>query len=200
MIKEEFLYQALRSDDKDAFIKEYLKSIYEKEIKVKHKINIFDFCGFKTTALTGVFYKNGYANASDAHIALRVKSEYKEELEGKIAKKNGQILDYTYPNVDALISKTKGIPVILNFDEIKKQYVFYKIEHNLYKETCAKLEIDHKEHFFDFECLQRLSMAVREYNMNVQLIGNKLYASNDAEEFCIIMEINKLDHECLSVN
>lgn len=77
-----------------ANIKESLISFYTEKLSKKHKINIYDYCRGKFNsyqdltnnriALTGVLYKNGYANASDAHIALRIKADYKKELEKQL--------------------------------------------------------------------------------------------------------------------
>ena len=187
MIKEEFLYQALRSDDKDVFIKEYLKSIYEKEIKVKHKINIFDFCGSKMTALTGVFYENGYANASDAHIALRIKSDYKKELEKTVVDKKGNVVECIFPNMDKLITDEVGTPVSLSIKQVEQCYADYKIE-ALIKDSYEPFESEF------YKNLWKLITVSLNYRMHIQQFPHKLYASNAKGEFCTMLfdkDINK---------
>ena len=190
MIKEEFLYQALRSDDKDVFIKEYLKSIYEKEIKVKHKINIFDFCGSKTTALTGVFYKNGYANASNGHIALRIKADYKKEWEEEVVDKKGNVLECIFPkfpNMDKLITDEVGTPVSLSIKQVEQCYADDKIE-ALIKDSYESFESEF------YKNIWKLITVSLNYRMHIQQFPYKLYASNAKGEFCTMLfnkDINK---------
>ena len=51
----------------------------------------------------GVYYKDGYLYATDAHIALKMRSDYPKSYEGKIIKKDGTEIKGKYPNINSVI-------------------------------------------------------------------------------------------------
>ena len=77
------------------------------------KFNLYDFCDKSKKekalrpAFTGVYHKNGYKYATDAHILCRLKQNYAPELENNVVLKDGSILSkdeyIRLPNYDSVI-------------------------------------------------------------------------------------------------
>lgn len=88
------------------------------------KFNLYDFCENSKRPLrpvfTGVYHKNGYKYATNAHILCRIKQEYNSELEDNIVLKDGSIFkkdEYTrLPNYDAVIPTDLTDYTAINID------------------------------------------------------------------------------------
>ena len=95
-------------------VKDHIRRIFKLEDNsVKGTFSLYDFVMDKKNVythfynvLTGVYYSNGYAFASDSHVVIKMKKEYPSEQGGKIIAKNGDVIDGKFPNCcDNLIRK-----------------------------------------------------------------------------------------------
>lgn len=68
--------------------------------------------------LEGIYHSDGMIVATDAHVLLAIKSDYPAELEGKITDKQGQVIEYKYPNWKILFDRKKVLPVDVNLEKL----------------------------------------------------------------------------------
>lgn len=65
---------------------------------------------------SGIYHNIGYKIASDRFILIALKSEYNENLEGKILAKDGAFIDGRYPNWLTCIPKKEDTTFTKNID------------------------------------------------------------------------------------
>lgn len=109
------LHDAMTTPDKEtanALIKQFILS---NDLHTKSKFNLYDFTAKKydfNPIVMGVNYRNGFAYATDLHMAIKIKQEYTPELENKTIDKKGANLTGTFPDVDAVIPDDKNLTYI----------------------------------------------------------------------------------------
>lgn len=69
-------------------------------------------------AMRGIYHTNGMIVATDARILLAIKSDYPAELEGKITDKQGQVIEYKYPNWKSPFDRKEMLPVDVNLEKL----------------------------------------------------------------------------------
>lgn len=69
-------------------------------------------------AMGGIYHTNGMIVATDARILLAIKSDYPAELEGKITDKQGQVIEYKYPNWKSPFDRKEMLPVDVNLEKL----------------------------------------------------------------------------------
>lgn len=69
-------------------------------------------------AMEGIYHTNGMIVATDARILLAIKSDYPAELEGKITDKQGQVIEYKYPNWKSPFDRKEMLPVDVNLEKL----------------------------------------------------------------------------------
>lgn len=79
---------------------------------------------------TGVHFAQGMAEATDAHILIRVRYNYPQELEGKVIAKNGGEIRSVYPDFD------KAIP---NYTAQDSGYIEHEVDVEQLRRTCRLL-------------------------------------------------------------
>lgn len=117
------------------------------------KFNIYDFCDKSKKekayrpVLIGVYHKNGYKYATDAHILCRIKQDYNPDLEDNVLLKDGSILskdEYTrVPDYDSVIptSLKEYQPIEIDFDKFPQ----WRKEAKLHKTQCKQQRQQSKE-------------------------------------------------------
>ena len=125
----ELLHQALKlneSPEVENLIKRFILS--NDEVK-KGKLNLFAFCGNKKqvrNSILGVYHCEGYQYATNLYLAVKVKSEYNPEFEGKIIDAKMQVIYDYYPDINGVIPKDEQMRYVpFNFSrilEIEKKF------------------------------------------------------------------------------
>lgn len=69
-------------------------------------------------AMEGIYHTNGMIVATDARILLAIKSDYPAEIEGKITDKQGQVIEYKYPNWKSPFDRKEMLPVDVNLEKL----------------------------------------------------------------------------------
>ena len=128
----ELLHQALKlneSPEVENLIKRFILS--NDEVK-KEKLNLFAFCGKKDQlrdSILGIHHSEGYKYATNLWLAVKVKSEYNPEFEGKIIDAKMQTIDEKYPNINGVIPKDEQMRYIpFNFSRILKIEKEFKLD------------------------------------------------------------------------
>lgn len=118
-----------RCTDDMVYFKELIEAIIrlESESTTKSKFKIWDYVGSDTIrpAMCCVFHDSGFKVASDSHILIAFKEEYAPELEGRLMKKDGVLLNEgtKYPKWRDVIPNPElngMIPVVLDFAKIRE--------------------------------------------------------------------------------
>lgn len=137
--KLNFIYQ--RSEDE--IIKQTVLEILRiEENRVSGKFDYYKYVSKEPfrEVLMGVYHKNGFKVATNAHILVAIKDEYDvSELEGRVLKKDGELLKeedgYKYPNWESVIPdlSNKRCPKVsevvkIDFDKWKEIYAHYKAD------------------------------------------------------------------------
>lgn len=116
-------------------IKEVIRA--ETQVAVKgSKFNFYDYTGSEKNfriVLSGVFHEEGWRVACDAHIMVALKDEYATELEGKIVKEDGSIVEGHYPKWRSVVpDKTKMRPFEVDaqkfYDWVSERRIEWKAE------------------------------------------------------------------------
>lgn len=87
--------------------------------------------------LNGVYYKDGYAYASDGYVLIKLKMKYPAKYEGKIIDKDGNVIEGNYPNaedvlqIEYITSNHAPIAVSDMAERIKGALAFDKIVRQL---------------------------------------------------------------------
>ena len=87
------------------------------------KLDLYKFIDGKNDyrpALTGVYYKDGLAYATDAHAAVIVKDNYPKNYEGKIINKKGNVVNAKPLNFSLIWPKGKSRNIKVNVETLKK--------------------------------------------------------------------------------
>ncbi|MGN0207351.1 MAG: hypothetical protein ACI4BC_08900, partial [Muribaculaceae bacterium] len=88
------------------------------------KFNIYNYTDGKSEtspALKGIFHDNGYAVATDTHIVVASKEDYDAEHEGQLVTKDGDVLEFRFPNWRSLLNpdpKAMENPMPLDCDAL----------------------------------------------------------------------------------
>ena len=70
-------------------------------------------------SLSGIYHKNGYIYATDAHILVKYKSDYPKQYEGKIIGKDGKVV-----KTKEGVAVTKYVNAESVIPDVKKCYEF----------------------------------------------------------------------------
>ena len=176
MKNTEMLYEALRlnaNEQVEQLIKGFLRS---NEQQTGSKFNIFDYASKKDTyrpVFTGVYYKDGYLYATNGLIAVKVKQEYRSELEGKIIDKNGLKINGIFPNVNNVIPAEENLTYHnVDFKRIIEVSRIAEIDRKADKKSKSpdKLRLINVGGVF-FEVFMLSKLAKFAINFNIQSIG-----------------------------
>lgn len=111
------------------YFKELIEAIIrtESETKGKGKFKIWDYVGKDKIrpAMECVYHDGGFKVASDSHLLISLKEEYDPELEGRLMRKDGTLLDpeTRYPKWRDVIPNPeleRMTPVVLDFAKIRE--------------------------------------------------------------------------------
>ena len=129
----ELLHQAITASGNEQVERLIKQFILSNELQVKSKFNLFDCVAKKDNyrpVMTAVHYENGFAYATDGHIAIKLKQDYAPELEGKTINKKGEELKDTYPNVDACTPKDENLTYLgIDFARVLELEKIYKLDY-----------------------------------------------------------------------
>lgn len=130
------VYNFLENEEQSAMaelIKEVLRA-ESQQMSCKTKFDIYKFVLPKDkyrVALQGVYYDGEYRVATDSIKLIAQKGEWPEELQGKIVKSDGSIIDGHYPNWRSLIPKdtTPYKPHKIDKAAVAAKIEAYRLEH-----------------------------------------------------------------------
>jgi len=100
----------------------------------------------------GLFYKDGFAVATTAHILCEIKTDYPEEYEGTVRAKDGSVIEGRFPNYKAVIPDYRALSgfedkeVLSNLYKAVKEY---KKESRKDKVVLLKLDPERGFGYFD---------------------------------------------------
>lgn len=104
------------------------------------KLDLFDLCdksGLRPV-LEGIAHLNGYQYVSDSKILVKLKSEYSSELEGRVMRKDGSLIDEALyvrlPNYESVIP------------EITSEYQEIKVDFGKLTDIIKRAKVHKKTH------------------------------------------------------
>ena len=104
------------------------------------KLDLFDLCdksGLRSV-LEGIAHLNGYQYVSDTKILVKLKSEYSSELEGRVMRKDGSLIDEKLyarlPNYESVIP------------EITSEYQEIKVDFGKLTDIIKRAKVHKKTH------------------------------------------------------
>ena len=104
------------------------------------KLDLFDLCDKSKLrpVLEGIAHLNGYQYVSDTKILVKLKSEYSSELEGRVMRKDGSLIDEKLyarlPNYESVIP------------EITSEYQEIKVDFGKLTDIIKKAKVHKKTH------------------------------------------------------
>ena len=90
------------------------------------KLNLWDFvikgnANYVNKSITNLLYKDGFVYGTDGKVLIKIKSDYAEEMEGKIIDRKGKLSDgVNFPNCEKVIPDSDEVGFV------NKGYVFLK--------------------------------------------------------------------------
>ena len=121
------MYQMCSEDM--SYFKELIEAIIriESETKTKSKFKIWDYVLVDAIrpSMACVFHDNGYKVASDSHILIAIKEDYPEEMEGRLMRKDGTLMDEgtRFPKWRDVIPNpelSEMVPVKIDFTKVRE--------------------------------------------------------------------------------
>lgn len=177
----------LRSDGE---VREILRHVLILD-QVEEKMN-FDLWKFTERkdelrpALRGIHYQNGFAEATDANIAVRVKQEYKPELEGKIVLKDGSFCDGQYPDFDKVLPEETA-EISIDETTVRRAMTEYKARKKEKDEYHVKCKTK-SGHYYSPHLLIPFLSACKKLNLKMYYgTYGQLFGKNGNGEFSICM-------------
>jgi len=156
------------------------------------KFNLWNYAGRSSRTihydLSGIHYQNGFAEATNAHLAVRTKQEYPAALEGKVVFRDGLTSDGRYPNIDAVLpSKTREIS--FNDEWIKNAILAHKAAKK--EEYIGKVKAEVSGRYFNPDYLQLFHAACKKLNLKTYIgeTNGYLFAKNDLGELALLSDI-----------
>ena len=148
------------------------------------KFNIFDYSDPKggRPQLSGVYYSEGVAVATDAHVLCVVEAAYPEEFEGKIVKKDRSFVEdgYKFPNYRLVIPKDVEVEFTLDVNELgelnRKFLADKKLRKNIHFDVkegqdvltkTFKIKTSKTERLFNFDYMKHIVNFLNEYPNSV---------------------------------
>lgn len=137
------------------------------------KLDLFDLCDKSKLrpVLEGIAHLNGYQYVSDTKILVKLKSEYSSELEGRVMRKDGSLIDEKLyarlPNYESVIPEitSEYTEVYLDFgkltDIIKKAKVHKKTHGKAHQ---AVLEFNNT--WIDLYYFEKFAKILKEHGLN----------------------------------
>ena len=112
------------------------KKLLEEALIVSDKMDLYKFCTPRKHLgrenLKGVYYKDGYAVATDGYVLVKLKTEYDESLEGKIIGKDGNVIKERYVNYDHIFEIENYHDVSINWNKVLSAELYCEIAGNYY--------------------------------------------------------------------
>lgn len=199
-----------RCTDDMVYFKERIEAIIrlESESTTKSKFKIWDYVGSDTIrlAMCCVFHDSGFKVASDSHILIALKEEYAPELEGRLMKKDGVLLneDTKYPkwrNVIPNPEMTKMRTVVLDFAKIREIEKDFKAKvkalGSTYNNVLGYVKVADK-YTFKLQLLMKMVRFMEHTGTNELLVdpdGRRAVLAVAGESRCILMPCNDPDPE-----
>lgn len=126
-----------------------------------------------------VYYKDGYAYATDTHILCKVRMAYDPSFEGKLITPSGEELNDNPLPYENVIPKGDGYEICeLDFDrlnEVLKEYkIFLKGKNKKECFSCIKLQTENKEVYFRIDLLEKIATLMN------YLGTNKIFVYSEA--------------------
>lgn len=199
-----------RCTDDMVYFKELIEAIIrlESESTTKSKFKIWDFVGSDTIrpAMCCVFHDSGFKVASDSHILIALKEEYAPELEGRLMKKDGVLLneDTKYPKWRDVIPNpemTKMRTVVLDFAKIREIEKDFKAKvkalGSTYNNVLGYVKVADK-YTFKLQLLMKMVRFMEHTGTNEMLVdpdGRRPVLAVAGESRCILMPCYDPDPE-----
>lgn len=158
-----------------SLIEEYVKQLNNILISpVKTgKFNIFKWVGKdKLRPKMGcVYYKDGFAYATDSVILCKVRMPYDPSFEGKLITPSGEELNEKPLPYENVIPKGEGFETFdLDFEKLNKVLKEYKIFLKGKKKkdcfSCIKLQTEHKVIYLNPDCLEKMATLMSHLETN----------------------------------
>ena len=137
------------------------------------KLDLFDLCDKSGLypVLGGIAHLNGYQYVSDSKILLKLKSEYSSELEGRVMRKDGSLIDEKQcgrlPNYESVIPE-----ITSEYTEIKVDFGkltdIIKIA-KVYKKTHGKAHraiVEFNNTWIDLYYFEKFAKILKEHGLN----------------------------------
>ena len=182
------------------YFKELIEAIIRIESEKKSKFNIWNYTLVDNIrpALCGIFHDKGYKVATDCHILLALKEEYSEELEGRIMRKDGTLMDEDtrFPKWRDVIPNpelSKLIPVKIDFAKV----LGFEADFNAKKKASGSKHMEgyvrvRENCSFKLEYLVRMVKAMELIGTDVLMVnedGKRAALAVGGESKCILMPI-----------
>lgn len=158
-----------------SLIEEYVKQLNNILISpVKTgKFNIFKWVGKDKSRpkLGCVYYKDGYAYATNMHILCKVRMEYNPSFEGKLIAPDGEELNEKPLPYENVIPKGDGYEICeLDFDRLnkvlKEHKLFLKGKKKKECFSCIKIKTENKEVYFRIDLLEKIATLMNYLGTN----------------------------------
>ena len=199
-----------RCTDDMVYFKELIEAIIrlESESTTKSKFKIWDFVSSDTIrpAMCCVFHDSGFKVASNSHILIALKEEYAPELEGRLMKKDGVLLneDTKYPKWRDVIPNPElngMIPIVLDFAKIREIENDFKAKvkalGSTYNNVLGYVKVADK-YTFKLQLLMKMVRFMEHTGTNQILIdpdGRRAVLAVAGESRCILMPCYDPDPE-----
>lgn len=199
-----------RCTDDMVYFKELIEAIIrlESESTTKSKFKIWDFVRSDTIrpAMCCVFHDSGFKVASDSHILIALKEEYAPELEGRLMKKDGVLLDEDtkYPKWRDVIPNPElngMIPIVLDFAKIREIEKDFKAKvkalGSTYNNVLGYVKVTDK-YTFKLQLLMKMVRFMEHTGTNELLVdpdGRRSVLAVAGESRCILMPCYSPDPE-----
>lgn len=193
-----------RCTDDMVYFKELIEAIIrlESESTTKSKFKIWDYVGSDTIrlAMCCVFHDSGFKVASDSHILIALKEEYAPEMEGRLMKKDGILLDEDtkYPKWRDVIPNPElngMIPVVLDFAKIREIEKDFKAKvkalGSTYNNVLGYVKVTDK-YTFKLQLLMKMVRFMEHTGTNEILVdpdGRRAVLAIGGESRCILMPV-----------
>ena len=193
-----------RCTDDMVYFKELIEAIIrlESETTTKSKFKIWDYVEKDDIrlALCCVFHDSGFKVASDGRIMIALKEEYAPELEGRLMKKDGILLneDTKYPKWRDIIPNPElngMIPIVLDFAKIRKIENDFKAKvkalGSTYNNVLGYVKVTDK-YTFKLQLLMKMVRFMEHTGTNEMLVdpdGRRAVLAIGGESRCILMPV-----------
>lgn len=122
-----------------------------------------------------VYYKDGYAYATDSVILCKVRMPYDPSFEGKLIAPDGEELNDKPLPYENVIPKGDGYEIYeLDFEKLNKVLKEYKIFLKGKKKkdcfSCIKLQTEHKVIYLNPDCLEKMATLMSHLETNKILV------------------------------